>query len=151
MLTAQTPSNWPKTMLQTLLRSSCLTTAALSFLPIWWLQTVRKYKWRKRNQKRKKEFLSVRFLEMFVIFFFFQQYLIIFFFFSFIRTGGQFQLFKINLDGTGLTQVTTAGNFNCFPMFSHDGKTLAWESDRAATQYGYFDVFVADWVTNKTY
>ena len=70
---------------------------------------------------------------------------------------GNFQLYMVNIDGiasplliihlplfptlplfplgSNLQQITTEGNFNAFPMFSPDGKTLAWESDRNTTQY----------------
>jgi len=61
-------------------------------------------------------------------------------------TGGTFQLYYINLDGTGLAQVTTEGHFNSFPMFSPDGSHILWESDRNAKQYGDIDIFKAEWV-----
>jgi len=60
--------------------------------------------------------------------------------------GGDFQLYTVNLDGTGLQRVTTEGNFNSFPMFSPDGKTLAWCSDRNAVTMGEINVFLADWI-----
>jgi len=60
--------------------------------------------------------------------------------------GGTFHLYSIKLDGTGLTQITTVGNFNSFPMFSLDGKYLLWESDRNAKQYGDIDIFKAEWI-----
>ncbi len=57
-----------------------------------------------------------------------------------------FHLYLIGDDGTGLEQVTSAGGFNSFPMFSPDGKKLVWISDRNATQRGEFNIFLADWV-----
>jgi len=60
--------------------------------------------------------------------------------------GGDFQLYTVKLDGTGLQRVTTEGNFNSFPMFSPDGKTLAWCSDRNARMFGEINVFLADWI-----
>src|SRR5439155_19680443 len=33
-----------------------------------------------------------------------------------------FDLYLVNIDGTGLTQVTTHPDFDAFPMFSPDGK-----------------------------
>ncbi len=49
-------------------------------------------------------------------------------------SGGTFQLYTINLDGTNLQRVTDpsiASNvFNAFPMFSPDGTTLMWCSSR---------------------
>ncbi len=46
--------------------------------------------------------------------------------------GGDFQLYIVNIDGSGLRRVTTEGSFNSFPMFSFDGKRIAWCSDRGA-------------------
>ena len=57
-----------------------------------------------------------------------------------------FHLYLINDDGTGLERVTFSGRFNSFPMFSPDGKTLVWVSDRNATTRGEFNVFLAEWV-----
>jgi len=61
-------------------------------------------------------------------------------------TGGTFHLYYVKVDGTGLTQVTTEGHFNAFPMFSPDGKYLLWESDRNAKQFGDIDIFKAEWI-----
>jgi len=60
--------------------------------------------------------------------------------------GGTFHLYYVKLDGTGLTQITTEGSFNSFPMFSPDGKYLLWESDRNAKTYGDIDIFKAEWI-----
>lgn len=57
-----------------------------------------------------------------------------------------FHLYLIGDDGTGLEQVTFAGGFNSFPMFSPDGKQVVWVSDRNATSRGEFNVFLADWI-----
>lgn len=57
-----------------------------------------------------------------------------------------FQLYMVNLDGTGLTQLTDQGSFNAFAMFSPDGTRLAWESDRNTSHYGLINVLVGDWV-----
>ena len=43
--------------------------------------------------------------------------------------ASNFDLFLINLDGTGLEQVTTNSTFDGFPMFSPDGRTLAASGD----------------------
>eukprot|EP01088_Endostelium_zonatum_P013803 TRINITY_DN2867_c1_g1_i1.p1 TRINITY_DN2867_c1_g1~~TRINITY_DN2867_c1_g1_i1.p1 ORF type:complete len:387 (+),score=76.34 TRINITY_DN2867_c1_g1_i1:64-1224(+) len=61
-------------------------------------------------------------------------------------TGMEFQLFIIKLDGTGLQQITYEGTFNSFPMFSPNGKQLAWESNRNTKSYSDLNVLVADWV-----
>ncbi|MGH7164345.1 MAG: TolB family protein [Nitrospiraceae bacterium] len=57
-----------------------------------------------------------------------------------------FHLFLIGEDGSGLERVTLAGGFNSFPMFSPDGKQLAWVSDRHTAARGEFNIFLADWV-----
>ncbi len=57
-----------------------------------------------------------------------------------------FHLYLISDDGAGLERVTVSGRFNSFPMFSPDGKKLAWVSDRNATARGEFNIFLADWV-----
>jgi len=60
--------------------------------------------------------------------------------------GGDFQLYTVGLDGKTVTQITTEGNFNSFPMFSPDGKKIAWCSDRGTSVMGEINVFVADWI-----
>src|SRR5215471_8268963 len=60
--------------------------------------------------------------------------------------GGNFDLYLINRDGTGLEQVTFDEQFDGFPMFTNDGKTIVWESDRSAPTPGSTNVFIADWV-----
>ncbi|HEY2825794.1 MAG TPA: hypothetical protein VGI83_09635, partial [Gemmatimonadales bacterium] len=55
-----------------------------------------------------------------------------------------FDLYLINLDGTGLVQVTTDTTFDAFPMFSPDGKKLVFASNRHAP--GQTNIFIADWV-----
>jgi TolB protein len=62
-----------------------------------------------------------------------------------LESPGMFNLYTIKLDGTGLTQVTQNGNFNSFPMFSFNGKYLAFESDRNAKAQGQIDVYIAEW------
>jgi len=59
--------------------------------------------------------------------------------------GGDFHLYSANIDGTNLQRITYEGNFNAFPMFSPDGKTLAWCSDRGTTKMGDINVILADW------
>lgn len=60
--------------------------------------------------------------------------------------GRTFDLFKVNLDGTGLERITWCGLFNSFPHFSPDGKKLLWVSGRVSRGSRLFDVFVADWL-----
>ena len=60
--------------------------------------------------------------------------------------GRMFDLFRVNLDGTGLERITTTGIFNSFPHFSPDGKKFLWVSGRVMNGPRQFNVFVADWV-----
>ena len=52
----------------------------------------------------------------------------------------------MNVDGSGLEQVTNFGGFTSFPEFSPDGKTLVLATDHDAKQRYEFNIFVADWV-----
>ena len=51
----------------------------------------------------------------------------------------------MNLDGSGLEQVTDFGGFTSFPEFSPDGKKLVFCSDWKATARYEFNIFTADW------
>jgi TolB protein len=62
-----------------------------------------------------------------------------------------FDLYLVGIDGTGLERVTTytdeeQDDFDAFPMFSPDGRRLAWCSNRHNDKKGDTNVFVADWV-----
>ena len=59
--------------------------------------------------------------------------------------GREFDLYTINLDGTGQERITTAPEFDGFPMFSPDGKKLVWASNRHGKSPGETDIFLADW------
>ena len=62
--------------------------------------------------------------------------------------GGNFDLYSVNRDGSGLEQLTFDEGFDGFPMFTEDGKKLIWESSRnSGTPYAT-NVFIADWVEN---
>jgi TolB protein len=56
--------------------------------------------------------------------------------------GGNFDLYLINEDGTGLEQITYADSFDGFPIFSPDGSKIAFASGR----HSGLNVFIADWV-----
>jgi Tol biopolymer transport system component len=59
--------------------------------------------------------------------------------------GNNFDLFLINVDGTGLEQITFGDTFDGFPMFSPDGTKLVFASNRNAAREGDTNVFIADW------
>jgi Tol biopolymer transport system component len=60
--------------------------------------------------------------------------------------GRNFDIFMINVDGTGLEQITFNDTFDGFPMFSPDGRKLVFASNRRAKIEGETNVFIADWV-----
>ncbi len=60
--------------------------------------------------------------------------------------GHNFELYLIDVDGTGLERLTYNTVFDSFPMFSPDGKKLAWASNRDPKKPHETDVFIADWV-----
>lgn len=57
-----------------------------------------------------------------------------------------FEVYKINLDGTGLERITYGGQFDGFPNFSPDGKQVVWASNRHGTVPHETNLFIADWV-----
>jgi TolB protein len=59
--------------------------------------------------------------------------------------GHNFELYLINLDGTGLERITYNNVFDSFPMFSPDGKKLVWASNRNPQKPRETDIFIADW------
>jgi len=59
---------------------------------------------------------------------------------------GNFELWLINPDGSGLERVTYSDGFDGFPMFSPDGKKLVWASNRNAKAPHETNIFIADWV-----
>jgi Tol biopolymer transport system component len=61
--------------------------------------------------------------------------------------GRSFQIWKVNVDGSGLEQIThDPSGFCSFPMFSRDGKRLAFSSNRNGSVPRETNVFVAEWV-----
>ncbi len=60
--------------------------------------------------------------------------------------GHNFELYLIGIDGTGLVRLTHNATFDSFPMFSPDGKKLAWGANRNPQKPRATDIFTADWV-----
>ena len=59
--------------------------------------------------------------------------------------GHNFELYLINIDGTGLERITVNKTFDSFPLFSPDGKKLVWASNRDPKKPRETDIFIADW------
>ena len=63
--------------------------------------------------------------------------------------GREFDIWAVNVDGSGLERLTTAPGFDGFPLFSPDGKQLAFSSNRA-TAAGRHDTNVSVSYTHLT-
>ncbi len=61
------------------------------------------------------------------------------------KFGHNFELYLINLDGTGLERITFNTVFDSFPMFSPDGKKIVFGSNRSSQNPHETDIFIADW------
>jgi Tol biopolymer transport system component len=62
------------------------------------------------------------------------------------KFGHNFEIYIINLDGTGLERITFNTVFDSFPMFSHDGKKMVFASNRNPDKPRSTDIFIADWI-----
>ena len=59
--------------------------------------------------------------------------------------GHNFEIYLINRDGSKLERITSNKVFDSFPMFSADGKKLAFGSNRNPDKPRATDIFIADW------
>lgn len=59
--------------------------------------------------------------------------------------GHNFELYIINIDGKGLERITHNNVFDSFPMFSPDGRRLAFASNRDPQKPHETDIFIAEW------
>jgi Tol biopolymer transport system component len=59
--------------------------------------------------------------------------------------GRNFDLYLVNIHTLETERVTSYEGFDGFPMFSHDGKTLVFASNRFGKVKGETNVFIADW------
>ena len=57
-----------------------------------------------------------------------------------------FDLYSVDVDGGNLTRVTHSEVFDAFPMFSPDGRYLAFASNRFNARPHETNIFVAEWV-----
>jgi len=62
------------------------------------------------------------------------------------KFGHNFELYLINIDGTGLERITFNNVFDSFPMFSNNRKKIVFASNRNPQKPRATDIFIADWV-----
>ena len=59
--------------------------------------------------------------------------------------GRDFELYLINVDGTGLERVTWSEGFDGFPVFHPDGTKLVFGSNRNMSHEGNTNLFLVEW------
>ena len=57
-----------------------------------------------------------------------------------------FRSYLVSVDGTGLQRGRTSPEFDGFPMFNPDRRTLVFASNRNARGPGETNIFIADWL-----
>lgn len=62
------------------------------------------------------------------------------------KKGFPFNMYTINLDGSGLEKISRDKGFDAFPMFSPDGKKIVFSSNRNNGGTHDTNIFIADWV-----
>jgi TolB protein len=62
------------------------------------------------------------------------------------KRGFPFNMYTINTDGSGLEKISRDKGFDAFPMFSPDGKKIAFSSNRNNGGTHDTNIFIADWV-----
>ena len=65
------------------------------------------------------------------------------------KLGVVFDLFLIDIDGTGLEQITFSEEFESFPMFTPDGGHLVFASNRNGSHDGNTNLFIAEWIEDS--
>lgn len=58
----------------------------------------------------------------------------------------EFDLWMVNLDGSGLEQITFEPDFDGFPMFNRDATKLVWGTNRHQAKMGDTNIWIADWI-----
>lgn len=61
------------------------------------------------------------------------------------KFGHNFELYIINVDGSGIERITYNNVFDSFPMFSHDGRKIVFASNRNPEKPRATDIYIADW------
>ncbi len=62
------------------------------------------------------------------------------------QRNGDLDIYSMNMDGSGLEQITFFDKFDGFPMFSSNGKKLVFASNRFNKKQRDTNVFNADWI-----
>ena len=65
--------------------------------------------------------------------------------------GREFEIWAVNVDGSGLERITWSEGFDGFPLFSPDGTRLPFSSNRHQSKLGETNGFVAQWVEGGQY